>query len=419
MAKAKSKAAKPKGKKPAKPRADRGKRVGGKPVDAPEVVQSPTEATEAPGNHEAPAGDQVNESTGAIPEVGQSHAEPAAEIDPSVIDASYTVIDEPAAESKPLRLALDVERAKAEAEALWNADFVRQVQESERKVRELAGDHALAHAEAARKKKALDAAEDEHFELIRKLKEERNQPNLFPGYNPAREAGKTMEREGLTESPDKDLPPDEWEAKRGSATEPAAVGEAEDLSWREISIEELGTIGGLKPKIVSALLDYGIRTMGGFADYSTPKPGSTWTADLKDIPGIGAAAVQRIWEADTKFWVWWNGKEQQQARQAKRSGIGSGTNPGGGNGPGGEPSSVGDRDGARGDAPPGSEASPAGSNPLDSSSPGESRDEFAADFNDEPALEPSNDPDTGEPIGIESDEDEGGDDGEPEETPEE
>lgn len=50
-----------------------------------------------------------------------------------------------------------------------------------------------------------------------------------------------------------------------------------------------------------------ILTIGDLNQFITPDPSTpAYTRQLADIKGIGAAAVDRISEAESRFWAWWN-----------------------------------------------------------------------------------------------------------------
>jgi hypothetical protein len=126
------------------------------------------------------------------------------------------------------------------------------------------------------------------------------------------------------------------EAVEAEAAKPAAP---DDL-WREHPISRWEKFG-LKPKDVDSLAAgelkkedarFPIMTVGDLSRFSAPS-GSGWTRKLTDIKGIGPGGAERIHNAETAFWAWWQaGGDATFAAERGLGGNGNATEPGPGSG---------------------------------------------------------------------------------------
>ncbi len=101
--------------------------------------------------------------------------------------------------------------------------------------------------------------------------------------------------------------------------EPATIAdgkpvEHEDKSWRTVPIQALVKYG-LKDKDVEKLLagelkgggSKPITDLGELVDFATPYPGNpSFARTIADLKGLGQAAVDRLAEANDKFWAAWS-----------------------------------------------------------------------------------------------------------------
>ena len=127
-------------------------------------------------------------------------------------------------------------------------------------------------------------------------------------------------------------------------TEPATV--PEDL-WKAYPIDRWARFG-LAPKDIEKMAAGEIKketgrspitTVGDLSNFTAPSA-SGWTRKLADIKGVGPGGADRISDAETRFWAWWNdGGQEEFARErglirgdATTAGVGSEGSRGGGSG---------------------------------------------------------------------------------------
>jgi hypothetical protein len=157
-------------------------------------------------------------------------------------------------------------------------EFRDAVREAEEEVAEAEADYLrkAEHAKAA--KKVWEAAVEAMRKVIREHK---------PGKYPLLEA--------VAKMPKAEADP----AIVVEFVDPAPAPVADDESWREVPLVELG----LSPKILLSLADHvhdgrPLATIGALADF-TSQP----FARLTDVKGIGQAAAEKIGDALAEFWA--------------------------------------------------------------------------------------------------------------------
>lgn len=113
---------------------------------------------------------------------------------------------------------------------------------------------------------------------------------------------------------------------RSKQTEPAAA--APDDLYKQFPIERWQEFG-LTAKDVEKLHAGDIKgggtcpivTIGDLQNFVTPNPANpSFSRGYGDIKGIGQAGIDRIAEAELKFWAWWKGGGEQEFAQEKGHG---------------------------------------------------------------------------------------------------
>lgn len=139
-----------------------------------------------------------------------------------------------------------------------------------------------------------------------------NAPSLFDTNDANMRPGSAASPQAKAEEP----PPAAAEPKKetGSPGESPTAWPLAEL-WREFPIERL-TINGLTEGDVEKLnagevkqgSGFPIITLGDLQKFTSPYAHNpSYSRNLTDIRGIGAAAAERIQDANEKFWGWWNG----------------------------------------------------------------------------------------------------------------
>lgn len=273
-----------------------------------------------------------------------------AENDENIVDGSFTIVPEPEPEPEPEpnHIVEAPPAAEPEPEPARETPYESVQETAERQARERirremeleeydretlqllnlsAADVSStetayndAHATAARAKKKWEQARDEHFQLIRDRAEGRGKPIQPVLFKRDPEHGTYTNAD-----PDTDLPPDEWEAKRGRRETPEAVCNYEQptpnctetaeecLAWRDVTLAELVEKDDLPQKVADILGSNGIDTLGKIGDYVKPN-GNGYCRDFTDIDGIGPKKRDQISDASFHFFQRWPHDERNTSR---------------------------------------------------------------------------------------------------------
>lgn len=291
------------------------------------------------------------------PEIIANNDENIGPDDENIVDASFTIVPDaqpepepepyhiveqpaepepqPEPEPEPQRetpyesLSETAERIRRELEKEeWDRESLQLINASFHKLEASRREAERLHAEHARAKKRVEIEEQEHFDLIGERIEGRDKPKQGKLFKMDPEHGTYTNAD-----PDTDLPPDEWEAKRGlgglgglgGLQEPAAVTDSEPSNtetttpaeecqaWRKVTLAELVERDDLPAKVADILGENGIDTLGKLADYSKPNANGYCQA-LSDIPKIGPKKVEQIDTANFNFWKRWPNDERNTSR---------------------------------------------------------------------------------------------------------
>lgn len=222
-------------------------------------------------------------------------------------------------DNEPLRLSYS--KATDSPEALAEYDQETRVEEY-RLMQAL--DEAIIREEETKKaansaKNGRIDAEQELHGYIRERRDGRGkpqQPQLFDG---SQTAEREMHAEGLTDSPDKDLPPDEWTPK-------LATEEREDETWKLVTLREMVERDGLPAKVAEILETNGLDTLGKVTNFTAPSA-SGWIASLTDFKGFGPKKVEQWQDACENFWKRWPNELRTRSQNSGTSNKGDGGEP--------------------------------------------------------------------------------------------
>ena len=204
-----------------------------------------------------------------------------------IVDADYTVEevriegeivagDEPEADEPVVVEATE----KPDLDA-YDRETVSLVEAAAREADEAEARHLAAKERAAMLKKDFEAMSDRLLALIRARKENR---------------GKPVQKTLVSDLPEPDGAEGETEGE---------TPKAEDEAWRQVPLSEWVNFGATE-KDIELLAQHvpAIVTVGDLADFTRPPAGNPDGGKrLSDIKGYGKARIDRVSEAEPKFWA--------------------------------------------------------------------------------------------------------------------
>ncbi|WP_157369792.1 hypothetical protein [Zavarzinella formosa] len=262
------------------------------PADFPEIVQAAREA----GTLDPVADVQAFDKSGDLVATGTIN-----------LDTGETKIGTPEIPSMNWREHSIIDH--------WHVETARVVSDMEEVVSEAESEYEEAKDAAKKAKENLEDKERELRQLIRWRRENFGKPQQGELFH-AKPADPHAS-EGLTDSPDTDLPPSEWKPATTPKTSSDEHGlmpkEPEDETWKKVPLSSLSLKPGLLKKLESPIhKDRGpispITTLGELTAYQE-KTQSGYVHLLTDIKGIGEKAADEISEAAMQFFAERNTKK--------------------------------------------------------------------------------------------------------------
>jgi hypothetical protein len=190
--------------------------------------------------------------------------------------------------------------------AEYDANSRTLIDQAEIAVSESEANYLAAKETASEAKKELEADEGRLRKLIR---ERRDQRGRKPDPTLLDHAGKSeADTDTALEAPGDGIPEDLY--KQYSIAEWTKFG----LTEKDVEKLSAGDLksGGTAP----------IRTIGDLQTFSQPNPDQpTYTRNYTDIKGIGQAGADRISEAETNFWGWWQKGGKEEFAKEKGYGV--------------------------------------------------------------------------------------------------
>ncbi|WP_020473356.1 hypothetical protein [Zavarzinella formosa] len=268
----------------------------------------------------------VNLDTGEVKVEGTT-----AEATVSLTDAGAVAIgDAPPVVRLNAALAYD----SPEAIDRYDIETAKLLAEAEKECQELEERFDDAHAEAARCKKAFEAAVESSRELNRERQRGRGQP---PKPVQRDITDPTTHHAAGEDSPDWDRRPDDWKPSEvPSSVTCTQDTEKPDDTWKAVPLSELVEKDGLPSKVAEILSTNGLDTLGKVTDYTNPNA-TGWSNQLTDLKGFGPKKLEQWQDACSAFWARRNDEERKRRTDAKDHGPSI-------EGAGGEPASAGGSD---------------------------------------------------------------------------